>query len=234
MRFSYSTHVQEIFPARATAVILIDEVHDQADISAPSEAFYQIAAARLDDGPESEFPEIQSWRRAFSTMGLKPTQYRCAAEALLRRYRKEGSLPSLHPLVDICNAASIAFAVPIAVFDLDQIAGDLIVRQADGTERYESFASEIEHPDPGEIIFADDLGNAHARRWANRQSKLSAVGPGTTTALVIAESLHEQGASDLERLITQLGDAVWDAFGATLSSALLRQPDAVFQYPSED
>jgi DNA/RNA-binding domain of Phe-tRNA-synthetase-like protein len=37
-------------------------------------------------------------------MGLKPTQYRCAPEALLRRLRKEGTLPPLHPLVDLCNA----------------------------------------------------------------------------------------------------------------------------------
>lgn len=234
MRFSYSTHVQKTFPARATAVILIDEVHDQADISTSSEAFYQIAAARLDDGPESEFPEIQAWRRAFSTMGLKPTQYRCAVEALLRRYRKEGSLPSLHPLVDLCNAASIAFAVPIAVFDLDRIAGDLIVRQADGTECYASFAGEIGHPDPGEIIFADDAGNAHARRWANRQSKLSAVGPNTTTAIIIAEGLHDSAADDLQQLIIELGDAVRDAYGARLSSTLLLRPDAVFQHTFKD
>jgi DNA/RNA-binding domain of Phe-tRNA-synthetase-like protein len=68
------------------------------------------AAARLDAQPESEFAEIQAWRRAFSQMGLRPTQYRCAAEALLRRFRKERHLPQLHPLVDLCNAASAAYA----------------------------------------------------------------------------------------------------------------------------
>jgi DNA/RNA-binding domain of Phe-tRNA-synthetase-like protein len=48
-------------------------------------------------------------------MGLKPTQYRCAAESLLRRYRKERFLPRIHPLVDLCNAISLAFAIPVAV-----------------------------------------------------------------------------------------------------------------------
>lgn len=234
MRFSYSTHVQQTFPARATAVLSIGEVNDRADTSTASEAFCQIAATRLAGGPEGELPEIQAWRRAFSTMGLKPTQYRCAAEALLRRYRKEGNLPSLHPLVDLCNAASIAFAVPIAVFDLDHIAGDLIVRQADGTERYASFAGEIEHPEPDEIIFADDAGNAHARRWANRQSKLSAVGRDTTKAMVIAEGLHDNAFDDLQQLITQLGNAIRDSFGTTLTSALLLRPNAVFQHPLKD
>ena len=50
-------------------------------------------------------------------MGLKPTQYRCASESLLRRFRKEGSLPRLHPLVDLCNAVSMAYAIPVAVLD---------------------------------------------------------------------------------------------------------------------
>jgi DNA/RNA-binding domain of Phe-tRNA-synthetase-like protein len=50
-------------------------------------------------------------------MGLKPTQYRCASEALLRRFRKDGSLPWIHPLVEVCNPVSLAYAIPIAVAD---------------------------------------------------------------------------------------------------------------------
>ncbi len=61
-------------------------------------------------------------------MGLKPTQYRCASESLLRRFRKEGSLPQLHPLVNLCNAASLAFAIPVAVLDLAKISAGLAVR----------------------------------------------------------------------------------------------------------
>jgi hypothetical protein len=53
----------------------------------------------------------------FSQMGLKPTQYRCASEALLRRFRKDGSLPWIHPLVEVCNPVSLAYAIPIAVAD---------------------------------------------------------------------------------------------------------------------
>ena len=112
-------------------------------------------------------------------MGLKPTQYRCAAESLLRRFRKEGSLPRLHPLVDLCNAASLAFAVPVAVFDTAKVAWPLEVRYAAGDEDYMTFGGEVEHPAPGEVIFADRAGQAHARRWTNRQSGRSAVSAAT-------------------------------------------------------
>ena len=72
-------------------------------------------------------------------MGLKPTQYRCASESLLRRFRKEGELPRIHPLIDLCNAASLAYALPVAALDAGKVAWPLQVRFADGSESYESF-----------------------------------------------------------------------------------------------
>ncbi len=113
------------------------------------------ADARLAGGSEAELPEIQAWRRAFARMGLKPTQYRCASESLLRRYKKERSLPSIHPLVDLCNALSMAYAIPVAVLDADQVDWPLEVRYADGAERYQAFSGETEQPRPGEVVFAD-------------------------------------------------------------------------------
>ena len=159
-------------------------------------------------------PEIQAWRRAFSRMGLRPTQYRCAAESLLRRFRKEGALPRLHPLVDLCNAVSLAFAIPVAVFDVSKITGDLEVRNAVGDEEYVTFSGDVEHPDAGEVIFADQAGWAHARRWTNRQSGRSAVQNSTTAALIVAEAMHATASSDVKELSGALADeldAVWSA-----------------------
>ena len=100
----------------------------------PLEPWHARARERLARGPESELAEVSAWRRAYTQMGLKPTQYRSAAEALLRRFRREGDLPRLHPLVDLCNAVSLAFALPVAVFDLAGVDSRLEVRHAVGGE----------------------------------------------------------------------------------------------------
>lgn len=178
------------------------------------DSFLAQARQRLAQAPEGELPEVQAWRRGFARMGLKPTQYRCASEALLRRLRKEGALPGLHPLVDLCNAASAAFAIPVAVIDMDRISGSLQVRPATGSEVYETFSGEIEHPEPGEIIFADTAGRAHARRWCNRQSGHSAVSASTANALIVAEALHATAAADTALLMDRLQacvEAAWPA-----------------------
>jgi DNA/RNA-binding domain of Phe-tRNA-synthetase-like protein len=154
-------------------------------------------------------------------MGLKPTQYRCAAEALLRRLRKEGALPRIHPLIDLCNAISTAFAIPVAALDVTRISTGLDVRHAHGDEVYHSLTGQAEHPDPGEIVFADATGHAHARRWTNRQSGLSAVRDGTATVLIVAEAVHASAPADVPRLVDTLAAELSGAFGGAPSTAVL-------------
>jgi DNA/RNA-binding domain of Phe-tRNA-synthetase-like protein len=163
-------------------------------------------------------------------MGLKPTQYRCAAESLLRRLRTQGTLPQLHPLVDLCNAVSVAFAVPVAAFDISKITGDLEVRRAVGDEQYLTFSGEVEHPAAGEVIFADQAGQAHARRWTNRQSGLSAVQDATTAALIVAEAMHDSASSDVCELTAALADQLDAAWSVKPAVTVLSQssPAVIF------
>jgi DNA/RNA-binding domain of Phe-tRNA-synthetase-like protein len=151
------------------------------------------------------WPEVAAWRRAYSRMGLKPTQYRSAAEALLRRLRREGGVPSLHPLVDLCNAVSLAFALPVAVFDVARIAAYLEVRHATGSEQHVGVRGEIESPEAGEVIFVDAADHAHARRWTFRQSQHSTVRPDTRQVLIVSEGLHPAAAADIPALLEALG-----------------------------
>lgn len=161
-------------------------------------------------------------------MGLEPTQYRCAAESLLRRFRKERALPRFHPLVDLCNAVSAAFAIPVAVFDVARIAGHLEVRRATGDETYTAFSGETERPEAREVIFADGDRRAHARRWTNRQSAHSAVRAETATVMIVAEALHGSAAADVARLTTVLADEIARAWTVSPRVALLSRSSPRF------
>jgi DNA/RNA-binding domain of Phe-tRNA-synthetase-like protein len=204
MYFEHADDIWRDFPGLAAGAMLAAGITPDAPASDRAERFVKAALSRLAEMPEGEMPEIQAWRRAFARMGLKPTQYRCASESLLRRLRKEGTLPRLHPLVDLCNAVSAAFAIPVAVFDVAGVSGYLRVGYAAGTEDYLTFSGETEHPAEHEVIFADAAGRAHARRWTNRQSGLSAVRGSTTAALIVAEGLHAAAASDVPELTAAL------------------------------
>ena len=201
----YSPDLLAQFPLLVSHALWVQGILPQApDDQQAIEPLIAQAQQRLAASPEGDWPEIQAWRRAFSQLGLKPTQYRCAAESLLRRLRKDQALPRLHPLVDLCNAVSVAYGVPVAVFDLAHVARRLTVRRADGSEAYLAFSGEGEYPEPGEVVFADLAGNAHARRWSHRQSAASAVRPETHQVLIVAEALHAQADESVARLMADL------------------------------
>lgn len=218
MHFQHSDDIWRTFPELVAGVLLVEGITSGAAVDAPVTELSAVAASRLAATSEGELPEVQAWRRAFSRMGLKPTQYRSASESLLRRYRKEGSLPQLHPLVDLCNAASLAFAIPVAAFDIARITGNLEVRHADGGETYLTFTGEIEHPGPGEVIFADGDRRAHARRWNHRQSGTSAVQSSTSDVLIVTEALHDTASDDIRALHAALATTITAAWPTTPTS----------------
>ncbi|MDP4506160.1 B3/B4 domain-containing protein [Nonomuraea turcica] len=221
VRFQHSSDIWRDFPELVPAVISVRGVSAGVSVEDRIATFGELAAKRLATASEGELPEIQAWRRAFSKMGLKPTQYRCASESLLRRFRKEGSLPRLHPLIDLCNAVSIAYAIPVAVFDTSKIAEYVEVRRAAGDETYVTFSGEREHPPAGEVIFADAERMAHARRWTNRQSGYSAIRDTTADVLIVAEALHETAQSDVESLMVTLIDELAALWPVTPRAAIL-------------
>jgi DNA/RNA-binding domain of Phe-tRNA-synthetase-like protein len=225
MYFQHSAEIWRDFPGLVPGVMAASGITASVPVPARTAELTAMASSRLAGTTESELPEIQAWRRAFGQLGLKPTQYRCASESLLRRYRKERSLPAIHPLVDLCNAISLAYAIPVAALDVDRIGGPLAVRPAAGTERYLAFSGEVEQPRPGEVIFADAAGNAHARRWTNRQSARSAIQPGSAAVFIVAEAMHSSGAADVAGLLATIAAEVAAAWPAAAATTAMLGPD---------
>ena len=230
MYFEHSRDIWSGYPELVPGVLFAEGRTTDVSVGSRVATFHAIAASRLARTSEGELPEIQAWRRAFSRMGLKPTQYRCAAESLLRRFKKERSLPQIHPLIDLCNAVSLAFAIPVAVFDASKIAEYLEVRQAVGNESYVTFTGDIEHPDAHEVIFAAIAGQAHARRWTKRQSGSAAVRDTTTTVLIVAEAMHGSASADMRNLTAALADELTVTWSVTPRTALLSQSSPRFEF----
>ncbi|GHE00968.1 B3/B4 domain-containing protein [Streptomyces alanosinicus] len=231
MRFRHAASIWSTYPELTCGALYATGVDARVDTGPRAAVYTARALDRLAGATEGEFPEVLAWRRTFSRMGLKPTQVRCAAESLLRRLRKEGTLPCIHPLVDLCNALSVAYAVPVAVLDVDRVAEPLLeVRPAAGDETYTAFGGGVERPAPGEVTFVDSTGRAHARRWTHRQSGHSAVGAPTRRVLVVAEAMHEGGAEIVPELLKTVQEEVTAHWGAVTEQAVLSAavPEFVF------
>lgn len=95
----------------------------------------------------------------------------CSIEALITRIAKGNSIPSISPIVDLCNALSLKYILPIGAHDIDNFKGDIEIRRANENDIFVPFNSEeFEHPDLDEIIYVS--GNeVKTRRWTWRQGE---------------------------------------------------------------
>lgn len=232
-RFRYDPAILERFPTVVGGVIHATGVRNDPTPPRLAAAFRDETLAvrmRIGETPLSELPTLAAWRKMFRGFGTDPTQYRSAAEALLRRLMKQGELPSIGTLIDLANLVSIRYELPVAVFDLARISSGVTVRFARGDERWADLgSSETEHPEPAEVIFADEADVVVARRWCWRQSAGSAVREDTNEVLVTVEGHHGAAVDDVTRALADLESLlVTYATPATLRSAALSAADPAF------
>src|SRR5690242_11200682 len=154
--FQYDTHILTRYPNVTGGIILAQGMTNGTTPKDLEIVFLDEQHAtlkRLGDIPLSQIPSLAAWRAAFRSFGVDPTQYRSAAEALLRRLTKKGDIPSINTLVDIGNLVSIRYALPVAVVDTHAIQGPITVHFANGTERFTTLGqAEVELPVPGEVV----------------------------------------------------------------------------------
>ncbi len=227
--FQYDTHILRRYPNITGGVILARGMTNgptPRDLETSFINEQQATLKRLGNIPLSQIPSLVAWRSVFRSFGVDPTQYRSAAEALLRRLTKKGDIPGINLLVDLGNLVSIRYALPVAVFDIRSLEGAVTVHFAEGTERYTTLGqNELEHPEPGEVVFSDDAKLVIARRWCWRQSDQSAAQLETTQAIITVEAHHEQGKADVDAALYDLlvllqtyagGTFISDRLGATI------------------
>jgi DNA/RNA-binding domain of Phe-tRNA-synthetase-like protein len=222
--FRYDSEILEIFPALSGGALHGNNLNNRDYPYLLQELFHKEQQGVLEligNIHLSEIDSLAGWRTAFRMFGVDPTQYRSAAEALLRRLTKKGEIPSINAIVDCCNLVSIRYALPVAAFDLAKINAPITVRLASGSEIFISlYETELEHPESGEVVFTDNTGVVVARRWCWRQSNESVVGEETRDALFTIEAHHSNGKVNVDQAIVDLKSLLYEYCGGEFEIVL--------------
>jgi len=83
-----------------------------------------------------ESPAILATRRGYKALGKDPARYRGSAEALLRRIISAKGLPQINAVVDVINLVSVESRMPIGLYDLAHVHGDIVFRAGRPGETY--------------------------------------------------------------------------------------------------
>jgi DNA/RNA-binding domain of Phe-tRNA-synthetase-like protein len=205
--YSISDDVFALFPEYVRGVVLAFEVKNTKSPPRLVEMLRSAEASvrdRLNLEELTAHPQISSWREAFRRVGIKPSDFRPSIEAMARRVLRHQELPSINALVDIGNILSLRHLLPIGAHALDNVTEDIALRMASGEEEFVPFGSEqIEHPDPGEIVFVE--GNTVlTRRWSWRQANHTMTLPATAALEFNVDGLPPVTKSEVEGVCREL------------------------------
>jgi DNA/RNA-binding domain of Phe-tRNA-synthetase-like protein len=134
---------------------------------------------------------VEAWRKAFRAFGAKPQRTPCSAEALRKRVQRDGTLPASNAVVDLYNAVSLRYALPIGGENAAAYRGSPRLIMASGAEAFDTLQNGLPHvetPEPGEVVWCDDAG-VTCRRWNWRQGLRTRIEPDTVEMWFILERL---------------------------------------------
>ncbi|MEL7624232.1 MAG: phenylalanine--tRNA ligase beta subunit-related protein [Clostridiales bacterium] len=182
-RFNVADQVFEALPESCFGIIAIRGAGNTEAIPAISDFLNEQIALqeeKLAGVNVKELPAIACYRQAFIQLGVNPNKFMCSIEALLSRIAKKKGFPSINPLVDLANAISIKYALPIGAHDLSTIEGELSVRFAEPGDTFVAFGStEVETPEEKELLYVAGH-DIRTRRWIWRQSEVGKITADTT------------------------------------------------------
>ena len=72
-----------------------------------------------------ETEDILPYRAAFTSLGINPNKFLCSIEALLTRIAKGKGMPHINPIVDLGNAVSLKYTLPMGAHDLSAGSDDI-------------------------------------------------------------------------------------------------------------
>jgi DNA/RNA-binding domain of Phe-tRNA-synthetase-like protein len=139
-----------------------------------------------------ESPQILATRAAYKALGKDPARYRGSAEALLRRVIAGKSLPRINAVVDIINLVSVESRLPIGLYDLTRVQGDIAFRAGRAGETYKGIGKYDLNLE-GLPVFCDALG-PHGSPTSD--SERTMVTSETTRVLAVIISFGGEGGLD--------------------------------------
>jgi DNA/RNA-binding domain of Phe-tRNA-synthetase-like protein len=105
-------------------------------LRAEMEAAVQKIAGLPEPKAVLEGPAVMATRRGYKALGKDPARYRGSAEALLRRIISAKGLPQINAVVDVINLVSVESRLPIGLYDLAHVKGDVVFRAGRPGETY--------------------------------------------------------------------------------------------------
>jgi DNA/RNA-binding domain of Phe-tRNA-synthetase-like protein len=225
MRFSFSPEFATLFPEYTRWLVVVQDMDNHCERPELADLLHSAAERVRADTTLAANPaahaRLAAWREAFRRFGAKPADTRPALESLVRRVLKGDEISYINTAVALMNTLSLEHLLPCGGDDLGRVVGDFGLRLARGDEAFTPFiGGETEHPNPGEVILADDA-SVMCRRWIWRQGDQTKITPDTTSVVINVDVFPPATVAEGEDAARKLVSRLEQFCGARASVFLL-------------
>jgi len=140
-----------------------------------------------------ESAAILATRAAYKALGKDPARYRGSAEALLRRVIAGKELPRINNVVDVINYVSVESRLPVGLYDLAHVQGEIVFRAGRAGETYKGIGKYDLNLE-GLPVFCDAVG-PHGSPTSDSERTMVTEATQQVAAIIISFG----GAEELER-----------------------------------
>ena len=213
----------DLFPDAAIGIVVARGMKSAADVSPEKATMLSqllvaangMAEMHLTSDTISENDVVKVWRDAYRSFKTKKGA-RCSIENLLKRVLKGNPVRSINPSVDIYNAISLKYALPVGGEDIDAFVGDVRLGLTEGGDSFLPLGENDEDPTlPGELCYRDDAG-AICRCWNWRDGQRSALSDDSENAFLVIECVDPARLDDLKAALDDLASLVESCLDATI------------------
>ena len=171
----------------------------------------------LEEQPLTERASIAEWRSIWKTLGADPNRYRHSAESLMRRIGKQNYVTPFHSAVDLNNFFSLRYEIPIGIYDVLKLEGDIEMAVGDAETSYEGLNGR--HNSLQNILHSRDAQGAFGSPFVD--SARSAVTENTTEALQIFYLRPSLSVKESMKLLQSSAEMFTQVSGGSFKTALL-------------
>jgi DNA/RNA-binding domain of Phe-tRNA-synthetase-like protein len=149
-----------------------------------------------------ESPKILATRAGYKALGKDPARYRGSAEALLRRIISGKGFPQINTVVDIINLVSVESRLPIGLYDLTHVKGDILFRAGRPGETYKGIGKYDLNLE-GLPVFSDEVG-PHGSPTSDSERTMVTSATQTIAAILVSFGGAEGLESSCQRMTSLL------------------------------
>jgi DNA/RNA-binding domain of Phe-tRNA-synthetase-like protein len=162
-----------------------------------------------------ESKNILDIRNLYWRAGTDPTKTRPSAEALLRMIHNNRRFPRINNIVDANNAGSLKYLLPISVFNMARVEGDITIRFSRDNDDFKPIGTKSETLPEGTIVVADEK-KVICHGYASGDADETKMEKGVSDILLLIYGPSELSEEDLREATEYTGRLMAEVGGGDM------------------